>query len=102
PRLLSKIHKLADWLTTSEPSAQALKQHKKREYKKAGVKVKDGEANAKLRAPMGEIPADAARLTSGPSPEDIARKRATERRKQSHSSSGNRGPQPSLASSQSS
>ncbi|KAK3330386.1 hypothetical protein B0H66DRAFT_527742 [Apodospora peruviana] len=75
------MHKLTDWLSTSEPSAQALKQHKKDAFQKAGISSKDSEASAKLHAPIGDIPAGAIKPTTGPSPEEVAKKRAEERRK---------------------
>lgn len=91
--LFGKMHKITDWLSTSEPSSEALKQHKRESFKKAGIPLKnsDGQASAKLHAPIGEIPASAIRPAGGPSPEELAKKRAVERRRlmsQSCSSSG--------------
>ncbi|KAB5580435.1 hypothetical protein GE09DRAFT_437099 [Coniochaeta sp. 2T2.1] len=53
------LHKMTSWLATAEPSAQALKHHKKEMLRKAGLPKDDPEAGTKLRAPVGEIPADA-------------------------------------------
>jgi hypothetical protein len=80
--LSSKAQKLADWLATSEPSAQAFSQHRKETFKKAGISHKDPEPpHAKLHAPIGEIPSEAIRHGSGPSPEELALKKAAERRR---------------------
>ncbi|KAK3299022.1 uncharacterized protein B0H64DRAFT_88039 [Chaetomium fimeti] len=86
PWLSSKAQKLAAWLATSEPSARALRQYRKESFKKAGISPKDTEPpNAKLHAPIGEIPADAIRPSTGPTPEALARKKAADRRKNGHS-----------------
>jgi hypothetical protein len=92
-RLLNKMTKMTRWLATSEPSAQALKQHKKESFTKAGIPLHDpnGEASIKLHAPIGEIPADAIKPTSSLSPEDIARKKAAERMRRKLESDGSRG-----------
>ncbi|KAK3372511.1 hypothetical protein B0H63DRAFT_527349 [Podospora didyma] len=102
PGLLTKMHKMTDWLSTSEPSAQALKQHKKKTFEKAGISLDDTQAGAKLHAPMGDIPADAIKPTTGPDPEDVAKKRMAERRKRKQSESGGPTARASMTSSQSS
>ncbi|KAK3335539.1 hypothetical protein B0T19DRAFT_395383 [Cercophora scortea] len=48
----------------------------------------NGSAKAKLHAPTGEIPKDAIRPNTGPSPEDVVRKKAEERRRAKKSASG--------------
>jgi len=80
-RLLNKVTKMASWFATSEPSAQALKQHKKDAFTKAGIPLDDpnGEATVKLHAPVGEIPPDAIKPTSSLSPEEVAKNKAAER-----------------------
>ncbi|KAK4449475.1 hypothetical protein QBC34DRAFT_91417 [Podospora aff. communis PSN243] len=82
-KLLNKVTKVTSWLATSEPSAQALKQHKKDSFAKAGIPLDDpnGEASIKLHAPIGEIPADAIRPASSLSPEEVAKKKAAERQR---------------------
>jgi hypothetical protein len=79
--LSTKAQELADWLATSEPSAQALSQHRKECFRKAGISEKEPEPHAKLQSPIGQIPPDAIKAAGGPSPEEVARKKAAERRK---------------------
>ncbi|KAI1804023.1 hypothetical protein F4811DRAFT_562038 [Daldinia bambusicola] len=75
------ISQLKNWVTASEPSAQALKQYKKETYDKAHISLDDPQANAKLHLPIGTLPQNAVKPAgSGPDPEDIFFKR-TERRK---------------------
>ena len=82
-RLLGKISKIASWLTTSEPSSQALKQYKQEAFRKAGISPQhhNNEAHAKLHAPIGEIPPDAIRADSGMSPEEAMKRKVRERRR---------------------
>ncbi|KAH7326562.1 hypothetical protein B0I35DRAFT_475193 [Stachybotrys elegans] len=63
-----------DWLSVSEPSAQAMKEQKINTYKKHGINLKDPHAAAKLHVPMGRLPANATTSTAGPSPEKSLRK----------------------------
>lgn len=72
---------LKGWVSMSEPSTQALKKHRKITFKNAGVALDDPQANAKLHAPIGEIPAEAIRPTRGPNPEEVVKRRAEERRR---------------------
>ncbi len=78
-RLSSKLHKIADWVSTSEPSSQALRRHKTETFEKAGIPLSDSRdrarASAKLHAPLGQIPGDAIKTVGGPSPEDLLLKR---------------------------
>ncbi|KAH6636654.1 hypothetical protein F5144DRAFT_188754 [Chaetomium tenue] len=84
--LSSKAQKLASWLATTEPSAQALRQYRKEAFKKAGISPHDTEPpHARLQAPIGDIPADAIRPASGPTPEAMARRKAADRRKKRYS-----------------
>jgi len=73
---------MTSWLSTSEPSAQALKQHKKDAFARAGIPLEkpDAQVHAKLHAPIGEIPQDAIRAVGGLTPEEVARRKAAERR----------------------
>lgn len=97
PSLRSKMGKLSTWLATSEPSAQALKQHKKEAFSKAGIPLHDPEREApsKLHAPIGDIPADAIKPTTGPDPEEVLKKKKKEaerlRRRTDKSFSSGRG-----------
>lgn len=68
-----------DWLSVSEPSAQAMKAQKRNVYQKHGIDLKDPTAAAKLHFPMGELPAGATTSTKGPTPEKALKKRAKER-----------------------
>lgn len=81
-RLLSGVSKMTSWLSTSEPSAQALKQHKKDAFARAGIPLgkPDAQVHVKLHAPIGEIPQDAIRAAGGLTPEEVARRKAAERR----------------------
>ncbi|KAF7545883.1 hypothetical protein G7046_g9459 [Stylonectria norvegica] len=82
PRWLSQVK---DWLSVSEPSAQAMKQQKRNTFQHHGIKLNDPQAAAKLHFPMGKVPEGAITSTSGPSPEK-ALKRAKERQmRQSYS-----------------
>jgi hypothetical protein len=96
------LGKVSDWVSTSEPSLQALKRYRSDTFHKAGISVNDPNANAKLHVPIGEIPSDAIKPTGrGPEPEEVALKKADMRRQMrslqhpsgsrtSHSSSGER------------
>jgi hypothetical protein len=75
------LNKMTDWLTVTEPSAQALKQHKKEVFRKAGISPGDPEAYSKLHIPLGEIPAHAIKPSGpGPEPEEVLKKELEERR----------------------
>ncbi|KAM7189981.1 hypothetical protein V8F20_009915 [Naviculisporaceae sp. PSN 640] len=76
------MNKISNWLSTSEPSAHALKQHKKESFQKAGISPDDVDANAKLHAPIGTIPEDAIKPAAGPSPEEIVKKKRKAREKE--------------------
>ncbi|KAI5466676.1 hypothetical protein BGZ63DRAFT_398319 [Mariannaea sp. PMI_226] len=70
-----------DWLSVSEPSAQAMKTQKEMTFKKHGIDFKDPQAAAKLHLPIGKLPKGAITSTSGPSPEK-ALKRAQQQQQQ--------------------
>lgn len=90
-RFLDKVQKMTGWFSTSEPSVQALKRHKKVTFEKAGVAPNDPEASSKLHYPIGEIPANAVKPAGrGPEPEDIARAKAEKRRARSSGSTVSR------------
>ncbi|KAJ9142074.1 hypothetical protein NKR23_g7435 [Pleurostoma richardsiae] len=80
---------LKDWVSTSEPSAQALRKHKKETFKKAGVDLDDPHAHSKLNAPIGEIPDHAIKPAGrGPEPEDVIKDKVEKKRKARQSYSG--------------
>ncbi|CAH0059740.1 unnamed protein product [Clonostachys solani] len=78
PQWLSQIK---DWLSVSEPSAQAMKEQKDKTYKKFGVDAKDPRAAAKLHLPIGKIPSGATTSTAGPAPEKALLRTMKEKRK---------------------
>lgn len=75
PRWLAHVK---DWISVSEPSAQAMKEQRTTVYKRHGVDFKDPQAAAKLHFPIGQLPAGTTTSTKGPSPEK-ARERAKEK-----------------------
>ena len=75
----TKTHKLSTWLATSEPSAQALVQHRRDSFQRAGLSPTEPEPHAKLHAPIGDIPPDAIQPTTGPTPEEVVLRKAAER-----------------------
>ncbi|KLU84188.1 hypothetical protein MAPG_03233 [Magnaporthiopsis poae ATCC 64411] len=78
---LRVLSQLKSWITVSEPSAQAFKQHQKESYNRAGVSRDDPTARTKLRAPTGSIPQDAIKPSGkGPDPEDVVRIKAAQTR----------------------
>ncbi|OHE98872.1 hypothetical protein CORC01_05768 [Colletotrichum orchidophilum] len=74
------VNQLKDWFSTGEPSSQDWKQLKKQEYHKHGIAMNDPEASAKLHAPIGAIPEEAIKPSSGPDPETIAKKKFSNRK----------------------
>ncbi|RSL44651.1 hypothetical protein CEP54_014594 [Fusarium duplospermum] len=82
PRWFTQVK---DWLSVSEPSAQAMKEQKRNTYKRHGIDMNDPRAAAKLHLPIGKIPENAITSTSGPSPEK-ALKRAQQQHQQSRQS----------------
>ncbi|KAI3556303.1 hypothetical protein CABS01_04439 [Colletotrichum abscissum] len=74
------VSQLKDWFSTGEPSSQDWKQLKKQEYHKHGIAMNDPDASAKLHAPIGAIPEEAIKPSSGPDPETIAKKKFANRK----------------------
>ncbi|RKU42753.1 hypothetical protein DL546_006123 [Coniochaeta pulveracea] len=75
------LHKMTDWLTVTEPSAQALKQHRKEVFRRAGISPEDPEACSKLHVPIGEIPSHAVKPSGpGPEPEEVLKRELEEKR----------------------
>jgi hypothetical protein len=82
-RLLSQIK---DWVSTSEPSSQALKNYKKNAYKQAGISRDDPRAPVKLHIPVATLPPEAIKPSGpGPDPEDVLLKKAEMKKKMRHS-----------------
>ncbi|KAI8724955.1 hypothetical protein NCS52_00065300 [Fusarium sp. LHS14.1] len=84
PRWFTQVK---DWLSVSEPSAQAMKEQKRNTYKRHGIDKNDPRAAAKLHLPIGKIPENAITSTSGPDPEK-ALKRAQQHQQSRQSYSG--------------
>lgn len=83
------LAQIKDWFSASEPSTQAFKQHRQETFKKAGVDMNDAQAHARLHAPIGSIPDDAIKPSvPGLEPEEVAKRRAEEKRKLAASYSG--------------
>lgn len=74
------VSQVKDWFSTGEPSSHDWKQLKKQEFQRCGVAMDDPDASAKLHAPIGAIPEEAIKPSSGPDPEALAKKRAEQRR----------------------
>lgn len=74
------LTQVKDWLSTSEPTAQAMKEQKRSTYAEHGVALDDPRAAAKMHFPMGKVPEDAITSTSGPTPEDALKHRAAQYR----------------------
>ncbi|KAF4961132.1 hypothetical protein FSARC_10254 [Fusarium sarcochroum] len=81
------LTQVKDWLSVSEPSAQAMKTQKRNTYKRHGIDMKDPLAAAKMHLPIGKIPDNAITSTRGPSPEK-ALERARQERETAQSYSG--------------
>ncbi|KAJ4272224.1 hypothetical protein NW762_000935 [Fusarium torreyae] len=80
------LTQVKDWLSVSEPSAQAMKMQKRNTYKRHGVDMKDPQAAVKMHLPIGKIPESAITSTRGPSPEKaLERARRQRERQQSYS-----------------
>ncbi|KAI1162370.1 hypothetical protein F5B18DRAFT_381943 [Nemania serpens] len=72
---------LKDWVSVSEPSTQALRNYKRDTFNNAGIALDDPLANAKLHLPVASLPPDAIKPGGrGPEPEEIALKRAMQRK----------------------
>ncbi|KAM0563973.1 hypothetical protein ACHAPJ_000181 [Fusarium lateritium] len=81
------LTQVKDWLSVSEPSAQAMKTQKRNTYKRHGIDMKDPQAAVKMHLPIGKIPENAITSTRGPSPEK-ALERARQQRERQQSYSG--------------
>ncbi|CAH0019496.1 unnamed protein product [Clonostachys rhizophaga] len=75
------LNQIKDWLSVSEPSAQAMKEQRDKTYKKFGVDAKDPRAAAKLHLPIGKIPSGATTSTAGPAPEKALLRTMREKRR---------------------
>ncbi|KAK8049153.1 hypothetical protein PG994_010883 [Apiospora phragmitis] len=85
------LTQLKEWVSVSEPSTQAFKQHRKGTYQRAGIALDDPRAGAKLHIPTTTLPSNAIKPSGrGPEPEEVA-KRNTDNKKrirQSFSTTG--------------
>ncbi|KAK0383338.1 hypothetical protein NLU13_9251 [Sarocladium strictum] len=88
PRWMNQVK---DWLSTAEPSAQAMKEQRRSTFKKHGIAPDDPRAAAKLHVSMERVPAGATTSTSGPTPEKALKQRAANHR--ARSSLGGQGSQ---------
>ncbi|KAK7409185.1 hypothetical protein QQX98_008618 [Neonectria punicea] len=82
PRWLNQVK---DWLSVSEPSAQAMKNQKKMTFKKHGIDPKDPQAAAKMHLPIGKLPEGVITSTRGPSPEKALKQAHIQHKRQSYS-----------------
>jgi hypothetical protein len=81
------LSQIKDWASVSEPSTQALKQHKRETFKRAGIALDDPRAGAKLHIPVSSLPPEAIRPAGrGPDPEELLARKKPEERKKSRSS----------------
>lgn len=88
PRWMTQVK---DWLSTAEPSAQAMKEQKRSTFKKHGIAPDDPQAAAKLHLSMERVPVGATTSTSGPTPEKALKQRSANHR--ARESLGGRGSQ---------
>ena len=70
PRWLSSVK---DWLSVSEPSAQAMKEQKQQAHRRFPVNPRDPKASSTMHLSTSKIPQGAVKSTSGPSPEQALR-----------------------------
>ncbi|TDZ27024.1 hypothetical protein C8034_v005212 [Colletotrichum sidae] len=96
------MNQIKDWFSTGEPSSQDWKKFKQNEFHKHGILMNDPEASAKLHAPIGAIPEEAIKPSSGPDPEALARKRAVNRKQLRHGHSNSERAMSSISSESSS
>lgn len=85
------LSQLKEWVSVSEPSTQALKQHKRDTYKRAGIAMDDPRAGAKLHIPTTTLPSNAIKPSGrGPEPEEIAKRNMENKKRlrQSFSTTG--------------
>lgn len=96
PRWMSQVK---NWLATSEPSVQAMKDQKKNVFKKHGIDLNDPLAAAKMHSPMGKVPTDAVTSTSGPTPEQALKEKGRAKDRAASFGRHGRGTQSSVSSS---
>lgn len=73
PRWLKSVK---NWLSVSEPSAQALKHQRHSTYQRYGIDFDDPDAAAKMHLPIGKVPEGVTTSTAGPEPEKALREKA--------------------------
>lgn len=74
------LSQVKDWLSTSEPSAQAIKAQKSKTSKRLGLDPKDPKAASKQHMPSGKLPPNVTTSTAGPTPEEALKKTLKEQR----------------------
>jgi hypothetical protein len=75
------MSQVRDWLSVSEPTAQAMKQQKLKNSGRQGAALKDTKIAGAARVPisLGQIPHGATTSATGPTPEEALKKRMKER-----------------------
>jgi hypothetical protein len=76
-RLLGQIK---TWVTLSDPSTKDWKTHRKELFSERGISYDDPQRYAKLGAPTGKVPREAARSRSAKSPENRSKEETPFRR----------------------
>jgi len=74
------LSQVKDWLSTSEPSAEALKAQKSRTSKRPGLDPKNPKAASKQHMPSAKLPPNVTTSTAGPTPEKALKQTLKEQR----------------------
>lgn len=86
-RKMKWFSQVKDWLSTREPSADALEAQRSKTTKRHGIDLKDSKAGSKLHIPIAKLPANVTTSTTGPTPEKALKKTLQERQMQQSFSS---------------
>lgn len=81
------LSKAKDWFSTKELSNERWKQYQKETFKKHGVALNDVDADAKLNAPIGTLPATTIQPSKGPRPGKVCQRQKDQRHRVRQSSS---------------
>ncbi|KAK1758387.1 hypothetical protein QBC47DRAFT_139344 [Echria macrotheca] len=78
------LRRMITWWSISEPSARALERHRIAQFRKVGLAADapSEEATYRLHAPIGKIPDDAVKPSSGPTPEQAYRRKHQRKQQQ--------------------
>ncbi len=88
----SWLSQLKGWISVSEPSYRALKQHKKDGYKRSTIPFDDPRANIKLSLPIDTLPPEAIKPPGwGTDPEEVIMNTSEQRKKLRQSYNGSMG-----------